>query len=76
MRAVDEPDLALRETAGAASEAPRVVPTTTVIVCAYTAQRWDLLIRAVRSLRTQTVPPSEVVVCIDHNDELLRRARA
>jgi GT2 family glycosyltransferase len=37
--------------------------------------RWKLLTRAVRSLRTQTAAVDTVVVCIDNNEELLARAQ-
>jgi glucosyl-dolichyl phosphate glucuronosyltransferase len=38
-------------------------------------KRWELLVRAVESARSQTVPVKEIVVCIDNNDELLARAQ-
>jgi cellulose synthase/poly-beta-1,6-N-acetylglucosamine synthase-like glycosyltransferase len=50
--------------------------TVTVVICAYTLERWDALGRAVASCASQTTPPDEVVVVIDHNDELLARAAA
>jgi GT2 family glycosyltransferase len=45
------------------------------VVCAYTEERWDDLQAALTSLRTQTTPPGEVVVVVDHNDALLDRVR-
>ena len=51
-------------------------PTTTVVVCAYTAVRWQLLTRALASLDSQSRRPAEVLLVIDHDDDLLRRARA
>ncbi|WP_369053499.1 glycosyltransferase [Kineococcus terrestris] len=50
--------------------------TTAVVVCAYTEERWGDLLDGYRALQRQTLPPDEVVVVIDHNDALLRRARA
>ena len=47
-----------------------------VIICAYTLDRWDLLVSAVRSCEAQSQPPAGVIVVIDHNDELFDRARA
>jgi GT2 family glycosyltransferase len=46
-----------------------------VITCAYTDQRWDALVDAVASAHAQDPAPHEVVVVIDHNDDLLVRAR-
>ncbi|MGD0379863.1 MAG: glycosyltransferase family 2 protein [Acidimicrobiales bacterium] len=51
-------------------------PTVTVVVCAYTELRWDLLVQAVESVRAQNLQPDQCVVVVDHNDLLLRRARA
>jgi GT2 family glycosyltransferase len=48
----------------------------TVVICAYTMERWELLREAVDSALDQTLVPDEVVVVVDHNDELLARARA
>ena len=44
------------------------------IVCAYTLDRWSLLVRSVGSSTTQTTPPLEIIVCVDHNDESLQLA--
>jgi glucosyl-dolichyl phosphate glucuronosyltransferase len=49
--------------------------TATVIVPAYTLDRWDLLCQAVESVLTQTRPPLELILPIDHNAELLERCR-
>lgn len=49
-------------------------PTVSVIICAYTEDRWALLKKSVASVEAQTSPPVEIVVCIDHNAELLRRS--
>jgi len=45
-----------------------------VVICAYTMERWDALGAAVQSSLDQTLPPDEVVVVIDYNEELYRRA--
>jgi glucosyl-dolichyl phosphate glucuronosyltransferase len=50
--------------------------TVSVIVCAYTERRWEDLLAAHASLAAQTRPPDQVVLVVDHNDALLRRARA
>jgi glycosyltransferase involved in cell wall biosynthesis len=41
-----------------------------VIICAYTAKRWDDLFMAVESVQRQTQPPHEIIVVIDHNPRL------
>ncbi len=49
------------------------VLSLTVVICAYTLERWDDLTAAVRSVERQTVPVAQVVVVVDHNEELLER---
>ena len=51
-------------------------PRLSVIICAYTMARWDQLVEAVASVHAQSTPAAEVVVVVDHNDELLERAGA
>ena len=46
----------------------------TVVIPAYTMDRWSTLVAAVQSCSEQTLKPDEVVVVIDYNDELLLRA--
>jgi glycosyltransferase involved in cell wall biosynthesis len=45
-----------------------------VVICAFTMDRWDTLMGAVRSCTEQTLPPDEIIVVIDYNEELRRRA--
>ncbi|MGX5715116.1 glycosyltransferase family 2 protein [Arthrobacter sp. MAHUQ-56] len=45
-------------------------PTVTVIICAYTSDRWGWLLDVLESLRAQTRAPKDVLVVIDHNEEL------
>ncbi len=47
-----------------------------VVICAYTVERWDDLVAAVTSCADQTRAPDEIAVVIDYNDELLERARS
>jgi glycosyltransferase involved in cell wall biosynthesis len=49
--------------------------SVSVVICAYTEDRWDDLERAVESARNQTVPPRDLVVVVDHSPDLLARAR-
>jgi glucosyl-dolichyl phosphate glucuronosyltransferase len=58
-----------------ALETPSAVPGLSVVICAYTAERWDDIRAAVASLRAQTVPVQEVLLVIDHNADLLTAAR-
>ena len=50
-------------------------PTTSVVVCAYTLDRWELLSAAVRAAALQAHRPCEVLLVVDHNDPLAERAR-
>jgi len=50
-------------------------PTISVVICAYTLDRWDDITAAVTSLRDQVRQPDEVLLVSDHNPELLDRAR-
>lgn len=47
-----------------------------VVLCAYTERRWDALVEAVASVTGQEPAPGETIIVIDHNAELLARARA
>jgi hypothetical protein len=60
-------------TAGRA--APACLPTVSVVIAAFTMDRWAFLEAAVASVRAQTVPVLETVVVIDHHPGLLARAR-
>jgi len=53
----------------------RGAQSVSVVLCAYTLDRWVDLQQAVGSVLSQRVPVHEVVVVIDHNVELLDRAR-
>lgn len=51
-----------------------VRPTVSVIICAYTQQRWEEMIASIASAVRQP-EATEVIVVIDHEPELLRRTR-
>lgn len=59
--------------ANAMSDAP---DTLSVVICAYTDARWSELGAAIASVQAQERPAHEVVLVIDHNDDLLARATA
>lgn len=44
-----------------------------VVICAYTEKRWDDLIAAVASVQCQSLLPKEIIVVVDHNQQLLER---
>lgn len=48
----------------------------TVIICAYTQDRWQELLEAAASVARQTLPARQLIVVIDNNPELLAQARA
>jgi glycosyltransferase involved in cell wall biosynthesis len=46
-----------------------------VVICAYTEERWDDVLAAVASVRAQSLAAHEVIVVVDHNPALLGRLR-
>lgn len=46
-----------------------------VVICAYSIDRWQSLKSSVQSCIDQTEPPKEIVLVIDYNDELFHRAK-
>jgi GT2 family glycosyltransferase len=53
----------------------RDTPSVSVVICAYSEERWADLRAAVASIERQTLPAREVVVVIDHNPSLAALAR-
>ena len=47
-----------------------------VVICAYTDERWPDLLAAIASVKDQSAPPLEIIVVIDNNPILLERVRA
>jgi glucosyl-dolichyl phosphate glucuronosyltransferase len=45
----------------------------TVVIPAYSLERWELTCQAISSVLAQTVLPGELLLCIDHNDILFER---
>ena len=58
---------------GAAATA--TAPSADVVICTYTLARWEVFARAVESVLAQTVAPQQLIIVVDHNDELLARCR-
>jgi glycosyltransferase involved in cell wall biosynthesis len=46
-----------------------------VVICAYTEERWHDLVEAIESVQRQTLPPREIIVVIDRNPNLLKRVQ-
>lgn len=46
-----------------------------VVICAYSDNRWSLLVDGIEAVLGQSLPPDRLVVVIDHNEELLARIR-
>ncbi len=44
-----------------------------VVVCAYTEDRWEDVLAAVDSVRKQSLPPLETLLVVDHNERLRAR---
>lgn len=49
--------------------------TMSVVICAYTQDRWDDVAAAVASVRAQRRAPHEIIVVVDHNPDLHSRLR-
>ncbi|MFE5664065.1 glycosyltransferase family 2 protein [Streptomyces niveus] len=47
-----------------------------VVVCAYTEERWDDILAAVDSVRSQSMPATETLLVVDHNEALRARLLA
>jgi glycosyltransferase involved in cell wall biosynthesis len=41
-----------------------------VIICVYTEERWNQIIAAIQSVKSQTYQPQEIIVVVDHNQQL------
>ncbi|MCO4255853.1 glycosyltransferase family 2 protein [Pseudarthrobacter cellobiosi] len=48
-------------------------PSVSIVICAYTERRWDRLLDVIESVRAQSIAPQEVLVVIDHNEDLYER---
>lgn len=44
-----------------------------VVICVYTAERWDDILAAIDSVQRQSLPAHELIVVVDHNPELHER---
>jgi len=51
------------------------VADATVVIIAYTPERWSLTCAAVESVFNQTVPPKEIILCVEGDPEFADRFR-
>jgi glucosyl-dolichyl phosphate glucuronosyltransferase len=51
----------------------RMKRQVSVVVCTYTARRWEGLVAAISALQAQTLEPHEILVVVDHEPRLLER---
>jgi glucosyl-dolichyl phosphate glucuronosyltransferase len=51
-------------------------PEVSVVVATHSLERWALLERCLAAVVSQDGPPGEVVLVVDHNADMLRRARS
>ncbi len=49
--------------------------TVSVVMCAYTMERWADLKEAIRSVENQSIRPEEIILVIDHNPTLKQLTR-
>lgn len=61
--------------AEAASAPDRGALSVSVVICAWTVERFDQVLDAVASVVHQTPPPAQVLVVVDHNPVLATRLR-
>jgi GT2 family glycosyltransferase len=47
-----------------------------VVICAYTENRWDQVCAAVESVRAQSLPSQDIIVVVDYNPALYKRLTA
>lgn len=50
--------------------------TASVVIACHTEARWDSLLLAIASAQSQEPPPAQVIVVVDHNENLYARLKA
>ena len=60
----------------ASDRLPRTPLGITVVICAYTEDRWDDVLAAVRSVREQRYAALETLLVVDHNPDLFAKLTA
>ncbi|MEV4640914.1 glycosyltransferase [Actinoplanes sp. NPDC049548] len=54
---------------------PTPRPAVSIVIPTHSEQRWASLVRTVAAVKSQQYTPAEIVVVVDHNSALYRRAR-
>ncbi len=54
---------------------PTPRPAVSIVIPTHSEERWSSLVRTVNSAKAQQYTPAEIVVVVDHNSKLYRRAR-
>jgi GT2 family glycosyltransferase len=65
-----------RSRVGSAGSGKAELPTAAVVICCYTEKRWPDLLRAIESVRGQTVAARRLVAVVDHNQRLFEELAA
>jgi glycosyltransferase involved in cell wall biosynthesis len=48
-------------------------PTVSVVICTYTDRRWNVMVDAIHAVLGQDPPPSQLMVVVDHHEQLRQR---
>jgi GT2 family glycosyltransferase len=67
---------AARQVGTATRTDERALPRVSVVICAFSNDRWEDTLAAVASVRAQQPKPLEVILVVDHNPELKARFAA
>jgi GT2 family glycosyltransferase len=54
---------------------PTPRPAVSIVIPTHSEERWSSLVRTINSAKAQEYTPAEIVVVVDHNSKLYRRAR-
>ncbi|MCA1607692.1 MAG: glycosyltransferase, partial [Acidobacteria bacterium] len=68
-----QPDTPARQSSSVPTVTHLRHPSISVVICAYTEDRWDDILAAVGSVLSQDVGPHEIIVVVDHNPSLYAR---
>lgn len=70
------PELTIDVVTDVTDDIPRDAPIdVTVVICSYTTRRWADLVGAVESVQAQRPGPLEILVVVDHDEDLFQRAQ-